>query len=275
DMLNGPVYTVLVKDFWPRCDVVTQEDADREYANKVAEDPENNKGKGVTGYEVTLTQSNIAQVLKLPNQGIFMTFTPTSGKLSNFVSRISKKCYLNETVEPTNKVRDMKDTQRLLARIMFGSFFSTEGGTGQLSWDHRHFIYFLTTRRKINLVIYIFHHMCKCIRSAQNPTKLTPQVAYPRLLREIFYQCAVTNRIKQAEAHDLLEEQRASFINGNTLSNMKLIPAKSVKTPNQPLLINRVNAPFHEQPPVLFSNEPKEVILEYMRLIKVEGVIIT
>ncbi|MCI34743.1 hypothetical protein A2U01_0055964, partial [Trifolium medium] len=43
DMLNGPVYPVLVKDFWPRCDIFTQEDADREYEFKVAEDPENNR----------------------------------------------------------------------------------------------------------------------------------------------------------------------------------------------------------------------------------------
>ncbi|MCI84465.1 hypothetical protein A2U01_0105743, partial [Trifolium medium] len=72
----------------------TQEDADKEYAFKVAEDPENNTGKsrkdlglrefteteirsGVTGYEFTITQSTIAELLKIPNQGIFMTFTPT------------------------------------------------------------------------------------------------------------------------------------------------------------------------------------------------------
>ncbi|MCI48358.1 hypothetical protein A2U01_0069601, partial [Trifolium medium] len=103
-----------------RCEVITQEDADKEYAFKVAEDSEKNKGKsrtdlglreftgtenrsGVTGYEVTITQSTITELLKIPNQGIFMTFTPTSGKLSNFVKRIAKKCYLDEDVEPTNK----------------------------------------------------------------------------------------------------------------------------------------------------------------------------
>ncbi|MCI05493.1 hypothetical protein A2U01_0026546 [Trifolium medium] len=48
DILNGPVYTQLVKDFWKRCDVITQEEADREYNNKVAEDPKNNKGKSRT-----------------------------------------------------------------------------------------------------------------------------------------------------------------------------------------------------------------------------------
>ncbi|MCI29994.1 hypothetical protein A2U01_0051203, partial [Trifolium medium] len=45
DLLNGPVYPILVKDFWPRCKIVDKVEADREYALKVAEDVENNKGK--------------------------------------------------------------------------------------------------------------------------------------------------------------------------------------------------------------------------------------
>ncbi|MCI29265.1 NADH-ubiquinone oxidoreductase chain, partial [Trifolium medium] len=130
DLINGPVYTILVKDFWPRCEVFTQEDADMEYAFKVAEDPENNTGKsrkdlglkeftetkirsGVTDYEVTITQSTIAELLKIPNQGIFMTFTSTSGKMSTFIKRIAKKCNENEDAEPTNKASDMKKLQRV------------------------------------------------------------------------------------------------------------------------------------------------------------------
>ncbi|MCI37646.1 hypothetical protein A2U01_0058870, partial [Trifolium medium] len=78
DSLNGPVYPILVKDFWPRCEIFDKVEADREYALKVAEDVVNNKGKSreqlglkefketeirscVSGAEITLTQSNIAQ----------------------------------------------------------------------------------------------------------------------------------------------------------------------------------------------------------------------
>ncbi|MCI15179.1 hypothetical protein A2U01_0036315, partial [Trifolium medium] len=75
EILNGPVYPILVKDFWPRCEFVDEIDADREYALKVAENPEKNKNKtrkelglrdftetkirsGVSGSEIVLTQSN-------------------------------------------------------------------------------------------------------------------------------------------------------------------------------------------------------------------------
>ncbi|MCI49204.1 hypothetical protein A2U01_0070447, partial [Trifolium medium] len=43
--LNGPIYPILVKDFWPRCEIFDQVEADREYAMKVAEDVAKNKGK--------------------------------------------------------------------------------------------------------------------------------------------------------------------------------------------------------------------------------------
>ncbi|MCI16928.1 hypothetical protein A2U01_0038074 [Trifolium medium] len=179
------------------------------------------------------------------------------GKKSSFVARIAKKCYLMEDIEPSNKVKDMKETQRLLARIMLGSFFPMEGGTDQLSWDHRHLIYFLLVGTKMNLPTYIFNHLCKSIRSAQHPTRPTPQIAYPRLLSEIFYQCAVTDRIARTQQMDLLEEVRDSFIDGNVIVKLSMVKPKSLKHPTQPLLENRTTEPIPENPPVLFSNEPQ------------------
>ncbi|MCI68255.1 hypothetical protein A2U01_0089515, partial [Trifolium medium] len=68
---------------------------DREFALKVVEDPEKNKNKtrkelglidfteteirsGVSGSEIILTQSNIAQLLSLPNRGVYKAFSPAS-----------------------------------------------------------------------------------------------------------------------------------------------------------------------------------------------------
>ncbi|MCI62464.1 hypothetical protein A2U01_0083721, partial [Trifolium medium] len=71
-------------------------------------------------------------------------------------------------------------------------------------------------------------------------------------------------RIEDAQVPDLLEEQRARFINGYTLSNMSMLK-ESVKVPNHPLFMKKPSGPLPEAPPMLFDNEPKEVILEYMR----------
>ncbi|MCI54689.1 hypothetical protein A2U01_0075939, partial [Trifolium medium] len=50
---------------------------------------------------------------------------------------------------------------------------------------------------------------------------------------------------------------------------------EAVKVPNHPLLVKKLSGPLPEASPMLFDNEPKDVILEYMRLMKEEGITIT
>ncbi|MCI22280.1 hypothetical protein A2U01_0043456, partial [Trifolium medium] len=109
--------------------------------------------------------------------------------------------------------------------------------------------------------------------TAQNLTRKTPQVAYPRLMSELFFQCGIIKRIQDAQVPDLLEEQRANFINGYTLANMRMLK-EAVKVPNHPLLVMKPSGPLLEASPMLFDNESKDVILEYMRLMKEEGITI-
>ncbi|MCI07668.1 hypothetical protein A2U01_0028737, partial [Trifolium medium] len=149
----------------------------------------------------------------------------------------------------------MKETQRLLVKIMFSTFFPRKGGTDQISWDHKHFIYFLTVGRKMNLAAYIFNHLCTCIRTSQNPLKKTPQIAYPRLLSEIFNYGGLVRRIEEAQAHDLLEETRRTFFNGQTLVNMKFVSSKSLKYPTKPLLKRTARPQPSEDTHFLFSKQ--------------------
>ncbi|MCI63773.1 hypothetical protein A2U01_0085030, partial [Trifolium medium] len=50
---------------------------------------------------------------------------------------------------------------------------------------------------------------------------------------------------------------------------------EAVKVPNYSLLVKKPSKPLPEIPPMIFDNEPKDVVLEYMRLMKEEGIIIT
>ncbi|MCI72942.1 hypothetical protein A2U01_0094206, partial [Trifolium medium] len=46
---------------------------------------------------------------------------------------------------------------------------------------------------------------------------------------------------------------------------------EAVKIPNHPLLVKKSSGPLPEVPPaMLFDNESKEVVLEYIRLMKEE-----
>ncbi|MCI49448.1 hypothetical protein A2U01_0070692 [Trifolium medium] len=41
------------------------------------------------------------------------------------------------------------------------------------------------------------------------------------------------------------------------------------------MLAKKLSGPLPEAPPMIFDNEPKDVVLEYMRLMKEEGITIT
>ncbi|MCI89201.1 hypothetical protein A2U01_0110489 [Trifolium medium] len=48
-------------------------------------------------------------MLGLSNEGVFLTFTPASGRKSSYGRRIAQQCYINEEATPSNKVADMKE----------------------------------------------------------------------------------------------------------------------------------------------------------------------
>src|SRR6266487_654272 len=100
-LLNGPIYSTLVKDFWIRSRVKTVEDYNRELDAKKKEKLEN-KDKTpqelglrvveetevhyvVCGFEVILTASNLPKVLSIPNEGIYYTFSHNEAKNSVFL----------------------------------------------------------------------------------------------------------------------------------------------------------------------------------------------
>ncbi|MCI40850.1 hypothetical protein A2U01_0062083, partial [Trifolium medium] len=56
---------------------------------------------------------------------------------------------------------------------------------------------------------------------------------------------------------------------------MKFVSSKSLKYPTKPILKRKSVTQSSEDVHFLYSNEPREVILEFMRLMKEQGVIIT
>src|SRR6266487_3105729 len=243
-LLNGPIYPTLVKDFWIRSKVKTVEDYNKELDAKKKEKLEN-KDKTpqelglrvveetevhsvVCGFEVILTASNLAKVLSIPNEGTYHTYSQSEAKNSEFLVNMTKLCYAKGKSCESNKVGDLKPIQRVLAKIVLGSIFPRSGSSDQLSWDHRHFVYFLTRKFNLNWAKYIFNHLCKAVNAIQKKTKPNVHVIYPRILSEIFYQCGVIDVIKATGHDNLIREIRASTISAHTLSNMNLLAGKEM-----------------------------------------------
>ncbi|GAU36404.1 hypothetical protein TSUD_38710 [Trifolium subterraneum] len=138
--------------------------------------------------------------------------------------------------------------QMLQHLVPVQNIIDKDTGSDSLNWDQRHFIYFLSTKRKMNLPAYIFQHLCETICEAQkfeNPSKL---ISHPRLLSFIFEQLGLPDRFMFAGVSDDLEQVRALILDA------KVLPISDA---------------------FIFDNEPPEVILEYMRLMKERGTPIT
>jgi hypothetical protein len=130
----------------------------------------------------------------------------------------------------------------MIAKIMSSSIFPASENRDHLSWDHRHFVYFLTRKYDLNWAKYIFDHICKSVLLSQNQAKSDIHVVYPRVLSEIFYQCGVIDIIK-ATGHDyLLRECRASTLSAHSLACMNLLSELEAQ-PSEPLVYQSHSEP--------------------------------
>ncbi|CAJ2637754.1 unnamed protein product [Trifolium pratense] len=221
---------------------------------------------------VVITQTTIAELLKIPNEGFYIDFSK-EGKDSPYANMINRYLYETEITEPTNKTLHLKKSVKVLVKIMQGSIFPRSGGTDQVSWNHRHFLYFLYQSIPLNLAAYIFNQMCASIRAGmavRNPSK---KIVYPRLISELFHQCTVVRRIQEAGADYILTTARGTILTGKSLKKMNLL-SEPVKYPNLPLLENHSLRPINEVTPMVFEDEPKEVIQNYIKEMIKQGKIV-
>ncbi|PNX95520.1 hypothetical protein L195_g018713 [Trifolium pratense] len=267
DMLNGPIYSNLVFDFWRKSEVVTLVDANAELQRLINQNPSENKGKSreelglrkfteteirssVGGFQVILTRSNLAKMLNLPNTGMIRLYTAASGRKSVYLNDIVRLCFKDQKL--SNKVSHLNDREKVFAKILLSSFLPRDTGSDSLNWDQRHFIYFLSTNRKMNLPACLFQHLCETICEAQKFENTSKLISHPRLLSFIFEQLRLPDRFMFAGVSDDLEQVRAPILDAKVLTKFKPISDAFI-----------------------FDNEPPEVILEYMRLMKERGTPIT
>jgi len=217
NMLNGPIYSNLVYDFWRKSEVITLVEANVELQRVIDQNPMENKGKSrvelglrkfteteirssIGGFPVVLTRSNLAKMMGLPNSGIVRLYTAASGRKSVYLNDMAKLCFKGQKM--SNRVGHLNDKEKVLAKIVFSSILPRDSGSDSLNWDQRHFIYFLSVKKQMNLPASIFQHLCETICEAQkfeNPSKL---ISHPRLLSFIFEQLGLPDRFMVAGVSD-------------------------------------------------------------------------
>jgi len=192
NMVNGPTYKNLVKNFWVRASVYDKHVAQQEMDQKVLIDP-SLAGKSreemglepfvdpeirssIMGIPVFISQAVIAYVMRRASEGSY------KDGLDN-----NKKSPWNDTINETmfnNKKKGVYNNlsleKKMLLKIQNENLLPKGGGSDQPSLEHRVFLLFFIKKEKANVPKYIFKHMIKTLRESQLNNRVW--VPYGRLV---------------------------------------------------------------------------------------------
>jgi len=194
DMLNGPTYVTLVKDFWARAEVYDVEAALDEEDKAMIRNP-SLRGKTrqemglesfrqteirstVMGIPITITEEVIAKACRVaPTCRFLWNITGKHPLMSSYTFVVLKG-------DSATKLVNIDNNHRMLLKFLTECFLQKGGGSDQPSADHKLVLYFLASFNKINLPRYIMHHLCWAIKEGIRSKR--KQIPCGRLLFEIF-----------------------------------------------------------------------------------------
>ncbi|KAK2400255.1 hypothetical protein QL285_049973 [Trifolium repens] len=211
DMLNGFVYYDIVKNFWHKAYVFDEFSANEEVSKLVAKDKTLRgktrvqlglrpfKGKEIRsnllGIDVLITQEHVAKILGLDNKGQDVNAYKLKSK---YTESIKEDLFPAETKEKEfGRAKFMKKEFNFAFKVLLASIIPREGGKDTISVPHKHFLWFLHKRVKINLASLLFEHLCSCI--VENQTKAVATLHHPILLSEIIRQTKLIEILRQRE----------------------------------------------------------------------------
>ncbi|KAK2381718.1 hypothetical protein QL285_069305 [Trifolium repens] len=245
EMLNGFVYFDIVKYFWQKAKVYDRASYDKEYKDMVEKNKEL-RGKtrkelglkpyrgreirsNILGINVVITQAHIAKILGLDNKGEDIE---VYDKKSKYLDSIHQDLFKSGcTQRDFGKIMHMKHTFEFAFRMCLSTIFTRKGGLDTISIPHKHLIWFLYKREKVNLAKILFDHMCFTIHEGR--TKIPSVIHHPRLISELIRQTKLTDILS---AKEKLRVFQTAKYDASVLVNMKRKNKEEiiqVKTPLQ------------------------------------------
>ncbi|KAK2394345.1 hypothetical protein QL285_056187 [Trifolium repens] len=242
EMLNGFVYYDIVKYFWQKATIFDKFNADEE-VRKMVEKDGSLKGKtrtqlglrpfrgkeirsNIMGINVLITQEHIAKILGLDNEG---ENVDEYGEKSKHIESIKKDLFLSGcTNNDFGKAKFMKQNFSFAFKVFLASIITREGGYDTISLPHRHFIWFLYKKVKINLAKLLFDHLCFTISKSR--TKSPSMIHHPRLISEIIRQTKLIQIISTKEklrVFNTAKYDASVLVNMHLKTKEELISAKS------------------------------------------------
>ncbi|KAK2382982.1 hypothetical protein QL285_070482 [Trifolium repens] len=280
EMLNGFVYYDIVKYFWQKATIFDKFNADEE-VKKMVEKDGSLKGKSRTqlglrpfrgkeirsnimGINVLITQEHIAKILGLDNEG---ENVDEYGEKSKHIESIKKDLFLPGCANNDfGKAKFMKQNFSFAFKVFLASIITREGGYDTISLPHRHFIWFLYKKVKINLAKLMFDHLCFTISKSRS--KSPSMIHHPRLISEIIRQTKLTQIISTKEK---LRVFNTAKYDASVLVNMHLKTKEELKSAKSPLEQVYEKYFWCDGFPTISEFDNDEVIKNFLELVRLDS----
>ncbi|WJX52127.1 NADH:ubiquinone reductase (H(+)-translocating) [Trifolium repens] len=280
EMLNGFVYYDIVKYFWQKATIFDKFNADEE-VKKMVEKDGSLKGKSRTqlglrpfrgkeirsnimGINVLITQEHIAKILGLDNEG---ENVDEYGEKSKHIESIKKDLFLPGCANNDfGKAKFMKQNFSFAFKVFLASIITREGGYDTISLPHRHFIWFLYKKVKINLAKLLFDHLCFTISKSRS--KSPSMIHHPRLISEIIRQTKLTQIISTKEK---LRVFNTAKYDASVLVNMHLKTKEELKSAKSPLEQVYETYFWCDGFPTISEFDNDEVIKNFLELVRLDS----
>jgi hypothetical protein len=238
DVLNGPIYTELVKEFWMKAKIITRGSYNEAIAMLVKEKPElqgkNHKEMGVrpflgvkiesyvAGLRVSIKMEHILEALKLSSNGLVL-------KTADSVEpEVQLALYGKETKSKSNV--DLTRFHKVIYKIFIESIVPKLGGTDQISVVQKLFMYNVARGNLVNVGRLIFLHLLEAINSGK------ATIHHGRLLSHMFVQVGLLDAVKPFFPGFGTFMNCTQVVNNTTLRYIKLVKNDEIIHPQNPLL---------------------------------------
>ncbi|KAK2354921.1 hypothetical protein QL285_092383 [Trifolium repens] len=280
EMLNGFVYYDIVKYFWQKATIFDKFNADEE-VRKMVEKDGSLKGKtrtqlglrpyrgkeirsNIMGINVLITQEHIAKILGLDNEG---ENVDEYGEKNKHIESIKKDLFLPGSANNDfGKAKFMKQNFNFAFKVFLASIITREGGYDTISLPHRHFIWFLYKKVKINLAKLLFDHLCFTISKSR--TKSPSMIHHPRLISEIVRQTKLIHIISTKEK---LRVFNTAKYDASVLVNMHLKTKEELKTAKSPLEQVYEKYFWCDGFPTISEFDNDDVIKNFLELVRLDS----
>ncbi|KAK2455615.1 hypothetical protein QL285_003050 [Trifolium repens] len=239
DLLNGPTYTELVKEFWMKASVITRDVYDKKVREKMEKHPEWKERTPeemglrsfysteiesfVAGFRISIRLCHILEALKLKRDGVII-------RQSDEVGPDVEEYLFKPKTDPKDKF-EWTNNCKIIYRILIDSVLPKLGGTDQISSVQKLFTYNVAKGNIVDIGRLIFYNLCISIVSSK------AIVRHSRLRSHMFAQCGLLDAVTPYLPGLSTFLLGSKIVNSTTLRYLRLVKNNEIVHPTHPVLL--------------------------------------